>query len=53
MSNFGTHIKIDYQDILADTYKYKSTDTLDNIFEKQNEFFVKLFPPECAITFCC
>ena len=31
MSNFGTHIKIDYQDILADTYKYKSTDTLDKI----------------------
>ena len=30
-SNFGTLIKIDYQDILADTYKYKSTDTLDKI----------------------
>ena len=29
--NFGTPIKIDYQDILADTYKYKSTDTLDKI----------------------
>ena len=30
-SNFGTPIIIDYQDILADTYKYKSTDTLDKI----------------------
>ena len=29
--NFDTPIKIDYQDILADTYKYKSTDTLDKI----------------------
>ena len=30
-SNFGSSIKIDFQDILADTYKYKSTDTLDKI----------------------
>ena len=30
-SNFGTFVKIDYQNILADTYKYKSTDTLDEI----------------------
>ena len=30
-SNFDTPIKIDYQDILADTYKYKSTDTLHKI----------------------
>ena len=29
--NYGASIKIDYQDILADTYKYKSTDTLDKI----------------------
>ena len=30
-SNFVTSTKIDYQDILADTYNYQSTDTLDKI----------------------
>ena len=30
-TNFGTSMNIVYQDILADTYKYKSTDTLDKI----------------------
>ena len=42
-SNFETPIKIDYQDILADTYKYKSTDTLDKIirlmYENKNQLF--------------
>ena len=32
-SNFDDLIKIDYQDILADTYKYKSTDTLNKIIK--------------------
>ena len=42
-SNFDTPIKIDYQDILADTYKYKSTDTLDKIvrlmYNNKNQLF--------------
>ena len=42
-SNFDNSIKIDYQDIFADTYKYKSTDTLDKIIRlmylNKNKFF--------------
>jgi len=41
--NFVTPIKIDYQDILADTYKYKSIDTLDKIirlmYDNKNQLF--------------
>ena len=32
-TNFDTSINIPYQDILADTYKYKTTDTLDKIIK--------------------
>ena len=46
-TNFGTSINIAYQDILADTYKYKSTDTLEKIIElmqkNKNEFFNTVF----------
>ena len=42
-SNFDTPVKINYQDILADTYKYISTDTLDKIirlmYENKNQLF--------------
>ena len=42
-SNFVTPIKIDYQDILADTYQYKSSDTLDDIIrlmhKNKNQIF--------------
>ena len=41
--NFGTPIKIDYQDILADTYKYKSTDTLDKIIRLMHKNKNQLF----------
>jgi|TARA_B100000959_G_scaffold174283_1_gene182443 UPF0755 protein len=42
-SNFGVYIKIDYQDILADTYKYKSTDTLDKIIKLMQKNKDQLF----------
>jgi len=35
--NFKIHNKINYQDILADTYKYQSTDTIDKIISLMNE----------------
>ena len=42
-SNFNTQKIIDYQDILADTYKYNSTDTIDEIitlmYENKNQLF--------------
>ena len=41
--NFGSSIKIDYQDILADTYKYKSTDTLDTIIRLMHKNKNQLF----------
>ena len=41
--NFGSPIKIDYQDILADTYKYKSTDTLDTIIRLMHKNKNQLF----------
>jgi len=34
MTNFGASENINYQDILADTYKYNSTDTLENIYKQ-------------------
>ena len=43
MSNFGTSRKIDYQDILADTYKYQSTDTLDTIIRLMHKNKNQLF----------
>ena len=42
-SNFDTHKKIDYQDILADTYKYKSIDTLDKIIRLMHKNKNQLF----------
>ena len=48
-SNFGTLIKIDYQDILADTYKYKSTDTLDKIIRLMHENKNQLY--QCSRNF--
>ena len=41
--NFDTHSKINYQDILADTYKYQSTDTIDKIILLMNENKNQLF----------
>ncbi len=40
---FDTSINIDYQDILADTYKYKSTDTLDKIIKLMHKNKNQLF----------
>ena len=42
-SNFGTSVTIDYQDILADTYNYKSTDTLDKIIKLMHKNKNQLF----------
>ncbi len=41
--NFNTHSKIHYQNILADTYKYQSTDTIDKIISLMNENKNQLF----------
>ena len=42
---FNDSIKISYQDILADTYLYRSTDNLDKLFKLminfKNDFFIK------------
>ena len=42
-SNFDTSTKIDYQDILADTYNYQSTDTLDKIIKLMHKNKNQLF----------
>ena len=42
-SIFSTPIKVNYQDILADTYKFKSTDTLDKIIRLMQKNKNKLF----------
>ena len=41
--NFNTYSKINYQDILADTYKYQSTDTIDKIISLMNKNKNQLF----------